>query len=159
MGLSKYSGWIDMKYARIENGQVVELCDSSNLAIQFPADFVAQCVECAEDVCVGWEYRDGAFVPPVIAMPTLAEAQTIKRMAINAGFDSALAASLTMPSINTPPSTVEIAVGAAALAAVDADAPAYILQIHSTRRNELLAAVEAAKTAEAVAAIVVSYAV
>ena len=147
------------KYARIENKTVVELIESSNLPIQFPADFVAQCVACADDVCVGWKYREGEFLPPVIAKPTLAEAKTSKRLAIIAGFDSALAASLTMPSINTPPSTVEIAVGAAALAAVDADAPAYILQTHSTRRASLLAAVEAAETAEAVEAIVVSYAV
>jgi len=90
---------------------------------------------------------------------TVSEAQTAKRMEINSGFDAALAASLTMPSINTPPSAVEVAVGAAALAAVDADGPAYIMQTHSARRATLMAAVDAATTAEAVQAITVSYAV
>ena len=91
--------------------------------------------------------------------PSLADAQTAKRQQINSGFDAALAASLTMPSINTPPSAVEVAVGAAALAAVDADGPAYIMQTHSARRATLMAAVDAATTSEAVQAIAVSYAV
>ena len=99
----------------------------------------------------GWSYTP----PP----PSLADAQAAKRMEINSGFDAALAASLTMPSINTPPSAVEVAVGAAALAAVDADGPAYIMQTHSARRATLMAAVDAATTAEDVRAITVSYAV
>ena len=91
--------------------------------------------------------------------PSLAEAKTAKQAEINSGFDAALAASLTMPSINTPPSAVEVAVGAAALAAVDADGPAYIMQTHSARRATLMASVDAATTPEAVQAIAVSYAV
>ena len=91
--------------------------------------------------------------------PTLPEAQTAKRAEINAGFDAALIASLTMPSVNTPPSAVEVAVGAAGLAAVDRDGPAYIMQTHEARRAALLAAVDAATTPEAVQAITVSYAV
>ena len=91
--------------------------------------------------------------------PTLPEAQTAKRAEINAGFDAALIASLTMPSVNTPPSAVEVAVGAAGLAAVDPDGPAYIMQTHEARRAALLAAVDAATTPEAVQAITVSYAV
>ena len=49
--------------------------------------------------------------------------------------------------------------GAAALAAVDADGPAYIMETHSARRASLMAAVDAATTADAVQAITVSYAV
>lgn len=89
--------------------------------------------------------------------PPLAEVQAEKRQQINAGFEAALVASLTMPSVN--PSAVEVAVGAAALAAVDADGPAYIMQTHSARRAALLAAVDAANSVEAVQAITVSYAV
>ena len=55
------------------------------------------------------------------------------------------------------PSTV--AVEAGLLAASDPEGLEYVRNALATRRNELLAAVEAAKTAEAVLAIVVSYAV
>lgn len=89
--------------------------------------------------------------------PTLADAQATKRAEINAGFDAALTASLTMPSVNL--SAVEVALNAAALAAVDADGPAYIMQTHSTRRAALLAAVDAATTVAEVQAISVTYAV
>ena len=58
--------------------------------------------------------------------PPLAEVQAAKRDEIAAGFEAALIASLTMPSVN--PSAVEVAVGAAALAAVDPDGPAYNMQ-------------------------------
>ena len=88
---------------------------------------------------------------------SVSEAQAAKRAEINAGFEAALTASLTMPSIN--PSAVEVAVGAAALAAVDADGPAYIMQTHTARRTSLLAAVDAATTIAEVQAITVSYAV
>ena len=99
----------------------------------------------------GW-----SATPPA---PTLAAVQASKRAEINAGFDAALAASLTMPSVNTPPSTIEIIVGAAGLSAVDPDGPAYIMQTHTARRAALLAAVDAATTVETVDAITVSYAV
>lgn len=147
------------KYARIENGTVVELVESSNLPIQFPADFVAQCVACADDVCVGWKYHDGAFHAPVIALPSLSEAQTSKRMGINAGFDAAVTASLTMPSASTPASAFAVYQAIEVWKAEDAEGYATLLAIHTARRNELLAAVDAAQTAEAVEAIVVSYAV
>lgn len=148
-----------MRYARIEDGKVVELCESSNLAIQYPADFVAQCVECADAVCVGWEYRDGAFTAPIVAQRSLAEAQTSKRLTINAGFDAAMTASLTMPSASTPASAFAVYQAIETWKAEDPEGYAALWAIHTARRNELLAAVEAAKTAEAVAAIVVSYAV
>ena len=90
--------------------------------------------------------------------PSFEVVQAAKRQQINAGFESALIASLTMPSANTP-SAVEVAVGAAALAAVDPDGPAYIMQTHTARRDSMLAAVDAATSVEAVQAITVSYAV
>lgn len=89
--------------------------------------------------------------------PTFEVVRAAKRVEINAGFDAALTASLTMPSVN--PSTVEVAVGAAALAAVDSDGPAYIMQTHSARRTALLAAVDAATTIAEVQEISVTYAV
>lgn len=87
------------------------------------------------------------------------DAKRCKRQQINAGFDAALAASLTMPSINTPPSTAELAVGAATFAAEDAEGLAYIMQTHSARRDALLSAVDSATSVEAVQSITVSYAV
>ncbi len=109
------------------------------------------------DVVRGWDgklYKAGEEPAPA---PALAEVQIAKRAEINAGFEAALIASLTMPSVN--PSAVEVAVGAAALAAVDPDGPAYIMQTHTARRTALLAAVDAATTVEAVQGIAVTYAV
>lgn len=82
--------------------------------------------------------------------------RTMARL-IMQGYDAAVAASLTMPT--TSPTEQDVTIGAAAFAAEDAEGLAYIMQTHAARRNELLAAVEAAETAEAVQAIVVNYAV
>lgn len=87
----------------------------------------------------------------------LAEAQVAKRAEIQAGYDAAVAASLTMPTVN--PTEQDITIGAAAFAAEDAEGLAYVMQTHAARRTELLAAVEAAETAGDVLVIVVSYAV
>ncbi len=87
----------------------------------------------------------------------LAEAQADKRAEVQAGYDAAVAASLTMPTAN--PTEQDITIGAAAFAAEDAEGLAYIMQAHAARRTELLAAVETAETAGDVLAIVVSYAV
>ncbi len=87
----------------------------------------------------------------------LAEGKVAKSAEITAGYDAAVAASLTMPT--TSPTEQDITISAAAFAAEDAEGLAYIMQTHAARRNELLAAVEAAETASAVQAIVVSYAV
>ena len=57
------------------------------------------------------------------------------------------------------PTGQDITIGAAAFAAEDAEGLAYIMQTHAARRTEMLAAVETAETADAVLAIVVSYAV
>lgn len=99
----------------------------------------------------GW-----SATPP---LPTLADAQTAKRQQVNAGFDSALTASLTMPSRNTPPSTVELALAIEDFKTDDPTGWADLRTIHEARRDALLAAVDAATTVETVQAIVVSYAV
>ena len=97
--------------------------------------------------------------PPVMPQISLNEAQAFKRSAINTGFEAAITASLTMPSASTPPSAFAVYQAIEAWKTEDPDGYATLLAIHTTRRDELLAAVDAAETAEAVQAIVVSYAV
>lgn len=92
-------------------------------------------------------------------LPTLAEAQNSKRASISAGFDAAMSASLTMPSVGTPPSSFEVASALYDWRTDDPEGYASLLAIHTARRTALLAAVDAAETAEAVQAVVVSYAV
>lgn len=92
-------------------------------------------------------------------LPTLADAQTTKRQQINAGFDSALTASLTMPSRNTPPSTVELALAIEDFKTDDPAGWADLRAIHEARRDALLAAVDATTTVEAAQAITINYAV
>lgn len=91
--------------------------------------------------------------------PPLAEAQTAKRVEINAGFDAALTASLTMPSRDTPPSVVELAIAIADFKADDPGGLTDLQAIHEARRASLLAAVDAATTIAEVQAISVTYAV
>lgn len=97
--------------------------------------------------------------PPVMPDISLAEARAFKRSAINAGFDAAITASLTMPSTSTPASAFAVYQAIEAWKVDDPEGYATLLAIHTARRDALLAAVEAAQTAEAVLAIVVSYAV
>lgn len=102
---------------------------------------------------------DGALTerPAKTDTELLAETKAAKTTEITTGYDAAVAASLTMPTDN--PTAQDITISAAAFAAEDAEGLAYIMQTHATRRGELLAAVDAAETAEAVQAVVVSYAV
>ena len=74
---------------------------------------------------------------------------------IKAACDAAIVASLTMPA--SSPSSAEVSVAAASLAAVDPDGPDTLLALHTSRRDELLAAVDAAETVDAVRAVVVNY--
>ncbi len=90
---------------------------------------------------------------------TLPEAQTAKRAEINAGFEAALVASLTMPSRSTPPSAVELAVAVGLFNADDPTGLSDLCAIHEARRDTMLAAVDAATTVDAVQAISVTYAV
>lgn len=87
------------------------------------------------------------------------EAQAAKRATINAGYESAITASLTMPSATNPPSAFAIYQALEEWKAEDPEGFASLLAIHTARRDALLAAVDAAETAEAVQAIDVSYAV
>lgn len=102
---------------------------------------------------------DGALTerPAKTDAELLAEAQVAKRAEIHAGYDAAVAASLTMPQAN--PTEQDVTIGAAAFAAEDAEGLAYVMQTHAARRDALLAAVDAAETAGDVLAILVSYAV
>lgn len=89
----------------------------------------------------------------------LADARSTKRQQINAGFDAAMTASLTMPSASTPASAFAVYQAIAAWEAEDPEGFAILLAIHTARRDTLLAAVDAATTPAEVQAIVVSYAV
>ena len=85
----------------------------------------------------------------------LAEIKAAKVATIIAGHEAALAGAVALS--DPTPSTV--AVEAGLLAASDPEGLEYVRNALAARRGELLAAVEAAETAESVQAIVVSYAV
>ena len=85
----------------------------------------------------------------------LAEIKAAKIATIIAGHEAALAGAVALS--DPTPSTV--AVEAGLLAASDPEGLEFVRNALADRRDELLAAVEAAETAEAVQAIVVSYAV
>lgn len=91
--------------------------------------------------------------------PVLAEAKAAKQTEISSAFNAAMSASLTMPSVWTPPSSFEVASALYDWRTDDPDAYADLLAIHSARRDALLTAVASADSAEAVQAITVSYAV
>ena len=85
----------------------------------------------------------------------LEEYKVDKRREIIAGYTAALTATLTMPAES--PSAAEVATGAALFAADDAVGLVDVQTILIARRDELLAAVEAAQRRETVSTIVVSY--
>ena len=91
------------------------------------------------------------------AARALPDAKAAKRTEIQSGYDAALAASLTMPA--AAPTAQDVAVGAALFAVEDAEGLTYVQALHAARRDELLAAVDAADSVEAVQAVDVSYAV
>lgn len=91
------------------------------------------------------------------AARALPDAKAIKQAEIQSGYDAALAASLTMPVDS--PTAQDVSIGAALFAVDDAEGLAFVRETHAARRDELLAAVEAADTVEAVQAVEVSYAV
>lgn len=91
--------------------------------------------------------------------PTLDEARESKRHEILAGFDAAMSASLTMPSASAPPTPFAVAEALYDWRTSSADEYADLLAIHAARRDALLAALDAAETAEAALALEVSYAV
>ena len=89
------------------------------------------------------------------AARALPDAKSAKQSEIQNGYDAALAASLTMPAAS--PTAQDVSIGAALLAVDDAEGLAFVQSKHAARRDELLAAVEAAETVEAVQAVVVDY--
>lgn len=80
-----------------------------------------------------------------------------KASEIRAACDAAIVASLTMPAAS--PSSTEVSVAAASLAAVDPDGPDTLLALHTARRDELLACVQTADSVAAVQAVEVAYAI
>jgi hypothetical protein len=56
-----------MKYARIHEGAVIEICvpiEGFTIEQCFHVDLVDQMVSCADDVQPGWTYADGVFTDP-----------------------------------------------------------------------------------------------
>ena len=82
------------------------------------------------------------------AARALPDAKEAKIAEVLSGYDAALAASLTMPA--AMPTSQDVAVGAALFAVDDAEGLAFIQERHAARRDELLAAVDAADSVEAV---------
>ena len=91
--------------------------------------------------------------------PSLAEAKTAKQAEISSAFNVAMSASLTMPSVGTPPSSFEVASALYDWRTDDPDAYADLLAIHVARRDALMGAVVGVDSVEAVQSITVSYAV
>lgn len=89
------------------------------------------------------------------AARALPDAKSAKCTEIQGGYDAALAASLTMPA--TSPTAQDVSIGAALFAVEDAEGLTYVQTRHAARRDELLAAVDAVETVEAVQAVVVDY--
>lgn len=89
------------------------------------------------------------------AARALPDTKAAKCTEIQGGYDAALAASLTMPA--TAPTAQDVSIGAALFAVEDAEGLTYVQTRHAARRDELLAAVDAAETVEAVQAVVVDY--
>lgn len=89
------------------------------------------------------------------AARALPDAKSAKQSEIQNGYDAALAASLTMPAAS--PTAQDVSIGAALFAVEDAEGLTYVQTRHAARRDELLAAVDAAETVEAVQAVVVDY--
>ena len=85
----------------------------------------------------------------------LDEYKADKRREIVAGYTAALTATLTMTAES--PSAAEVAAGAALFAADDAVGLADVQTILIARRNDLLAAVDAATSREALGNIVIDY--
>lgn len=100
---------------------------------------------------------DRFYLPGKEPRPSIAGVQATKRAEINAGFDAAMTASLTMPSAS--PNAFSVYQAIELWKTEDPEGFNALLAIHTARRTSLLAAVDAATTVEAVHAITVSYAV
>lgn len=105
------------------------------------------------------EEWQAAHPVPQPEQPGLEDIRAVTVAAVNAGFDAAIAASLTMPSRNTPPSAIEVALAIEDFKIDDPEGWATVRAVHEARRDELLAVLAAATSVEAVQAVAVSYAV
>lgn len=103
-----------------------------------------------------WNTAHPAIQPSPLS---LTEVLITKQAEISSAFNAAMAASLTMPSVGTPPSSFEVASALYDWRSENPEGYASLLAIHTARRDELLAAAAAATTTADVQAIVVSYAV
>lgn len=114
-----------------------------------------------------WEAKPDGYLTPDVwlttqpspPLPSLVEIKAAKQAEIFSSFNTAMSASLTMPTVGTQPSSFEVATALFDWRTEDPEGYAALLAIHTSRRNALLAAVEAAQTAVEVQAVVVSYAV
>lgn len=113
----------------------------------------------ARQVFVAGPLPEGALLerPEKAAEQALAEAKEAKVAEIEAGYQKAMAATLTMPQAS--PTTEDVAVGAALFAAEDAEGLEYVVGQHSATRDALLDQVASADDLGAVEAVEVQYAV
>ena len=95
--------------------------------------------------------------PEKAAEHALADAREAKKAEIEAGYQKAMAATLTMPQAS--PTTEDVAVGAALFAAEDAEGLEYVVGQHGATREALLDQVASADSLAAVEAVGVQYAV
>ena len=127
-------------------------CKSGGVATRYPLDSEGN--ESAAELAAVLAVYGLSMYPA-----TLVDAKAAKRSAIATAFEVAMSASLTMPSAGATPSAWAVAQAIYDWRESDPDGYAALLAIHTVRRDELLAAVGAATTLEAVQAIAVSYAV
>lgn len=155
-----YYGLADGRIWSISNATFVEAGDAALAAYRASGGQLGTAPDSAGELTVTGlrEVLEFYDLPLGVLMP-LSEAQTAKRQQINARFDAAITASLTMPSASSPPSAYAVYTALEEWKAEDAEGFTALLAIHTARRDELLAAVEAATTVEAIQAIAVSYAV
>lgn len=103
---------------------------------------------------------DGATLerPEGAGASALEEARQAKVWEIDAAYEGAFAATMTMPQADAPTGP-DVTAGAALFAVDDPDGLAYVVAQLNATRQDLLAQGAAAETVEAVTAIVVRYVV
>ena len=155
-----FYGLADGRIWSISNATFVEAGDASLAAYRASGGQLGTAPDSAGELTVTGlrEVLEFYDLPLGVLMP-LSEAQAAKRTLINAGFDAAMTASLTMPSRNNPASAVELALAIEDFKTDDPTGWADLRAIHEARRDALLSAVAAATSVEAVQAIAVSFAV
>lgn len=136
----------DNSYVIIKNGLPYHVPNEGNYAQEWAE--VHTYAEAHPEIVT----EEEPWTPPV---PTLEEAKAAKIAEITAGYNAAMTATLTMPA--EKPSPAEIALATLDFQLEDAEGLAYVRVLLAARRDELLAAVDAATGCDAVAAIAVAY--